>query len=165
MIKAIMAADEDWGIGKAGTLPWSKNSEDLLHFKNKTLGHVVVMGSGTWNDPAFPKPLPGRSNVIITRSPGLAQSGISLFTAAPLFISGDILDVIKDIDKSIEQDVWIIGGASIFEQCLPIIEEFHVTRIKGTYNCDVLFKVPDWYKVVSQHVGSENSYFVYRKSP
>ena len=95
----------------------------------------------------------------------MTQPGISLFTAASLFISGDILDVIKDIDKSIEQDVWIIGGASIFEQCLPIIEEFHVARIKGTYNCDVLFKVPDWYKVVSQHVGSENSYFVYRKSP
>lgn len=165
MIKAIMAADEDWGIGKNGTLPWPKNKEDLLHFKNKTIGHVVVMGSGTWNDPAFPKPLPGRSNVIITRSPGLTQGGVSLFAGASLFISGDILETIQDIDKSIEQDVWIIGGASIFGQCLPIIEEFHVTRIKGTYECDVLFKVPDWYKVVSHQDGSENSYFVYRKNP
>ena len=143
MIKAIMAADEDWGIGRNGTLPWPKNSEDLLHFKNKTIGHVVVMGSGTWNDPAFPKPLPGRSNVIITRSPQLTPSGDSSFTPAPLIISGDILEAIKNIDSTSEQDVWIIGGASIFGQCLPIIEEFHVTRIKGTYQCDVLFKVPD----------------------
>lgn len=160
-----MAADEDWGIGKNGTLPWPKNREDLLHFKNKTLGHVVVMGSGTWNDPAFPKPLPGRSNVIITRSPGLTQSGVGLFAGASLVISGDILEAIKNIDSTSEQDVWIIGGASIFSQCLPIIEEFHVTRIKGTYQCDELFKVPDWYSVVSQHNGSENSYFTYRKNP
>ena len=66
MINAIFAVDSQGGLGKNGSLPWPKNSEDLRWFKQNTLGHIVVMGGNTWRDPLMPKPLPGRINVVIT---------------------------------------------------------------------------------------------------
>ena len=67
MIKAILACDQDWGIGKDGDLPWPHNTEDLKWFKESTIGGVVVMGKSTWN--SLPrKPLPNRKNIIITSS-------------------------------------------------------------------------------------------------
>ena len=67
MIKAILACDEDWGIGKDGELPWPHNSADLKWFKEITTGGVVVMGKSTWDSLPF-KPLPKRENIIVTRS-------------------------------------------------------------------------------------------------
>ena len=63
MIKAILACDEDWGIGKDGELPWPHNSADLKWFKENTTGGVVVMGKSTWDSLPF-KPLPKRENII-----------------------------------------------------------------------------------------------------
>ena len=60
MIKAILACDDYGGVSKNGTLPWPNNSTDLQWFKSNTAGHVVVMGSTTWDDPHMPRPLPKR---------------------------------------------------------------------------------------------------------
>ena len=67
MIRAILACDEDWGIGKAGTLPWPHNPADLKWFKETTSGGVVAMGKATW-DSLPNKPLPNRNNIVITSS-------------------------------------------------------------------------------------------------
>ena len=66
MIKAILACDEDWGIGKDGDMPWPHNPADLKWFKENTTGGVVVMGKSTWDGLPF-KPLPKRENIIVTR--------------------------------------------------------------------------------------------------
>ena len=65
MIRAILAHDSQWGIGKNGDLPWPKNSEDLKWFKECTTGCTVMMGRGTWESLKF-KPLPNRTNAIVT---------------------------------------------------------------------------------------------------
>tara|TARA_B100001142_G_C14240611_1_gene619209 strand:+ start:692 stop:1171 length:480 start_codon:yes stop_codon:yes gene_type:complete len=128
MIKAILACDQDWGIGKDGDLPWPHNTEDLKWFKESTIGGVVVMGKSTWN--SLPrKPLPNRENIIITSSEqDKEQSGCQ-------FIKFNIAKK-ELVNMSKSRDVWIIGGAKLVKGLLDIIDEFHLSRIQGSYNCD-----------------------------
>lgn len=131
MIKAIMAIDDEGGISKNGSMPWPKNSEDLKKFKNLTLNHVVIMGKLTWIDPNMPTPLKDRVNVLVT-----SQSQNS-YPGADKYISGDLNHNIKKIISEYNQkDVWIIGGANLINQLFDLIEVFHLTRIKGKFNCD-----------------------------
>ena len=128
MIKAILACDQDWGIGKDGDLPWPHNTEDLKWFKESTIGGVVVMGKSTWN--SLPrKPLPNRKNIIITSSEqDKDQDGCQ-------FIKFNIAKK-ELVNMSKSQDVWIIGGAKLVKGLLDIIDEFHLSRIQGSYDCD-----------------------------
>jgi dihydrofolate reductase len=128
MIKAILACDQAWGIGKDGDLPWPKNLDDLAWFKESTTGDVVVMGRKTWE--SLPrKPLPGRTNAIVTTQP----------------IENALGNIVVDIDGLLKilpqmttntQNVWIIGGARLIDGLWDIIDEIHLSRIEGTYNCD-----------------------------
>ena len=95
MIKAIMAVDEKGGISKGKSMPWPKNTKDLHWFKKNTLNQVVVMGSGTWDDPFMPTPLKLRENILITSKnksqyPGanhyLNADDIALYYYLPLLI-------------------------------------------------------------------------------
>lgn len=128
MIKAILACDQDWGIGKDGDLPWPHNTEDLKWFKESTIGGVVVMGKSTWN--SLPrKPLPNRENIIITSSEqDKEQDGCQ-------FIKFNIAKK-ELVNMSKSRDVWIIGGAKLVKGLLDIIDEFHLSRIQGSYDCD-----------------------------
>ena len=128
MIKAILACDQDWGIGKDGDLPWPNNTEDLKWFKESTIGGVVVMGKSTWN--SLPrKPLPNRENIIITSSEqDKEQDGCQ-------FIKFKIAKK-ELVNMSKSRDVWIIGGAKLVKGLLDIIDEFHLSRIQGSYDCD-----------------------------
>lgn len=127
MIKAIFACDENWGIGKNGTLPWPHQAEDQKWFANMTRGDTVVMGRITWEDPDMPKPLPKRKNIVISSkevSPGYDQK----FTLAEAKEKLPLLNY--------EDNVWIIGGAEMLKLLLDIVDEIHLSRIRGTYNCD-----------------------------
>ena len=128
MIKAILACDQDWGIGKDGDLPWPHNTEDLKWFKESTIGGVVVMGKSTWN--SLPrKPLPNRENIIITSSEqDKEQDGCQ-------FIKFKIAKK-ELVNMSKSRDVWIIGGAKLVKGLLDIIDEFHLSQIQGSYDCD-----------------------------
>lgn len=127
MIRAILACDDDWGIGKDGDLPWPHNPADLKWFKQCTEGGVVAMGKATW-DSLPRKPLPNRNNVIVTSSE-MDKSGpyhFLTFDQAPSHL------------KSMTPlwDVWVIGGAQLVNGLLPYIDEIWLSRIKGTYDCD-----------------------------
>jgi len=130
MIKAILACDDAGGVSKNGTLPWPHNTTDLQWFKNNTAGHVVVMGSTTWQDPHMPRPLPKRVNVLVTSRP-------SHWNRANHYISGDLnTSVTRIAEKYPSLITWVIGGPNIVEQTLGIIDEFYISRIPGIYNCD-----------------------------
>lgn len=149
MIRAIMACDDAGGISNLGTLPWPHNSKDLKWFKENTKGHVVVMGSTTWIDPHMPRPLPLRTNVLVTNNK-------DSYPGADEYISGNLInELLKLKEKYPGQFIWIIGGAKVIEQCLGVIDEFYLSKIPGVYNCDTflpnkkidtLFKV-DWEEV------------------
>lgn len=156
MVKAIVASDAENGIGKNGTLPWPANKEDLKHFKDKTTGHVVVMGSKTWDDPFFPGPLKDRINVVISSNPNKyfnAGAHHSLTTCD--------IHYIKQIAN--DKDIWIIGGASIYEQFKDYIEEWHVTVVPGSYECDTFIEFPPGLTTQKLNKTSQNSYYILKK--
>ena len=126
MIKAILACDDAWGIGKDGTLPWPHNAADQKWFAKTTKGGVVVMGSTTWKDPDMPKPLPGRYNVVVTR--GVADEA---HCVVPIDEAEKLL--VEDLEQ---ENVWIIGGAKLVKALMPIIDELWLSRIVGVYDCD-----------------------------
>ena len=128
MIKAILACDETWGIGKDGDMPWPHNSADLKWFKEKTIGDVVVMGKSTWDSLPF-KPLKKRQNLIVTSSklePGVTDYQFVKFS--------EINQKLSTICQT--KDIWVIGGAKLIEGLLDSIDEFHLSQIMGVYNCD-----------------------------
>ena len=128
MIRAILACDENWGIGKAGTLPWPHNPADLKWFKKNTTGGVVVMGKGTWDSLPI-TPLPNRNNIVVTSSEKDKDQGgyhyIKFDTAQTELTNMNRL-----------QDIWIIGGGQLVVGLLPIIDEFWLSQIAGSYDCD-----------------------------
>ena len=126
MIRAILACDDNWGIGKNGTLPWPHNPADQKWFKECTINSIVVMGKTTWDDPDMPKPLPKRKNVVVT-------SG----EAPGAHVVGDIQSIKKLLPQmDLQEDVWIIGGARLVSSLLAYIDEIWLSRIKGVYDCD-----------------------------
>jgi dihydrofolate reductase len=119
-LNLIFARARNGVIGKNNTLPWHL-PEDLAHFKRTTLGCPVIMGRKTWDSlpPKF-RPLPGRLNVVVTRQSGWhangAQVAHSLKQACQLCPS--------------ESTVWVIGGAAIYAQALPLAQQAVVTEIE-----------------------------------
>ena len=135
MIRAILACDDTGGVSKDGTLPWPHNSKDLTWFKENTAGHVVVMGSTTWEDPHMPRPLPNRFNVLVTNR-------ASHYNKANKYIKGDLLIEIPKLAEAHSGVItWIIGGPNIIEQTLGIIDEFYISRIPGVYECDTFLPI------------------------
>lgn len=133
MIRAILACDEDWGIGKAGALPWPHNTADLKWFKKHTTGGVVAMGKATW-DSLPNKPLPDRNNIVITSSiQDKDQGGYH-------FVNFDTAQT-ELVNMNRLQNVWVIGGAKLVEGLIDIIDEVWLSRIHGTYNCDTFLPI------------------------
>ena len=130
-INAIVAVDENWGIGKDGTMPWPRLSEDLKNFKKLTDDSVIVMGKNTWL--SLPKrPLPNRDNVIVTRT---LEEESDFVTK----LSGDPKSIITKLKQTFDSDIWIIGGSEIYRQFLPLCNSVYITRIHGDYECDTKF--------------------------
>lgn len=127
MIKAILAHDSYWGIGKNGELPWPKNSDDLKWFKECTTDSVVVMGRKTW-DSLPKKPLPNRFNIVITTQ--LMEQEVNM---TPM-----LLEFFKsNYAYFSNQNIWIIGGAQLLEQLLPYCDELWLNNVEGDYQCDI----------------------------
>ena len=125
MIRAILACDENWGIGKSGALPWPHNPADLKWFKTSTLNHTIVMGKATWDSLPVNR-LPDRVNVVVSSSNILAKVDVVSIS--------DLRRRVSSMDT--DQDMWIIGGARLIEGMMDYIDEFHLSQIKGNYNCD-----------------------------
>lgn len=127
MIRAILAHDKHWGIGKNNDLPWPKNSEDLKWFKESTNGSTVVMGRSTWESLPF-KPLSNRHNIVVSSKMKI-QYGVEIIRQ----------DIYKSRMNTISQyeDVWIIGGSQLVNSSLDIIDELWLNNVGKNYNCDV----------------------------
>jgi dihydrofolate reductase len=133
MIRAILACDEHWGIGKDNGLPWPHNPADLKWFKEITLNGGVVMGKKTW-DSLPVKPLPDRWNYLIT-----SERPSKVFPKPHgIYGGGRVPRIITDLIAARNPDlpIWIIGGSQLVNSCLSIIDEIWLSRISGTYNCD-----------------------------
>ena len=119
-IKAIVAVDENGAIGRQGDLLCHLPA-DMRHFKEMTMGHSIVMGRKTFE--SFPRrPLPGRQNLVITRSAGWQYPGVTVAHSLEQAIA------LAETDT-----VFIIGGAQIYEQALPVVDVLHITLIHARW--------------------------------
>jgi dihydrofolate reductase len=149
MIRAILACDDGWGIGKDGDLPWPKNAADLKWFKENTLGGVVVMGKSTWDSlPDNSKPLPKRNNVVVTSKEKRELGPYHFMTFETALNSVPQMNGL--------QNVWIIGGAQLVEGFIDLIDEFYLSRIEGTYDCDTFLPKNLIEEKFRLHVKKEN---------
>lgn len=140
MLTIIVAIAENGVIGDRNALLWHI-SEDLKHFKALTTGHPVVMGRKTYE--SIGRPLPNRTNVVITHQqqpiPGCTvvhglEEALALFAA--------------------DEEVFVIGGAQIYAQALPLADRLCLTRVGRPYEGDTRF--PDWDTDAWQLVASEH---------
>lgn len=142
MIAAIVCVDKHLGIGSCGQLLESY-LEDMTFFKEKTSGNIVVMGRKTW-DSLPKKPLPNRFNIVITSSP-IVNPDPTAFLRLDEFIKW--LPKLKEG----KQDIYIIGGASIYKQLLPYCDKIYMTMIPKVYKmADAFFpqlEPDEWEKV------------------
>ena len=124
-------AEQDRLIGDGKDLPWHI-PEDLRHFKRLTLGHPLVMGRRTFESllHQFGGPLPGRENVVLTRSPvHVDHPGIHVYSSLD-----DALEAFAEAEQ-----ISIGGGATIYEQTLPIADRLELTLVEGDYEGDTHF--------------------------
>ena len=124
----IVAAGENNAIGKDNDLIWHL-SDDLKHFKALTNNHHIIMGRKTFE--SFPKPLPNRTHIVITRQANYkVPSGVIVVNSLH-----DAIDAAKS-----DQQPFIIGGGEIYKQAMPLVGKLEITRVHSTFeNADTFF--------------------------
>lgn len=134
-IAIIAAVAGDGAIGRDNELPW-RLSEDLRRFKALTVGHPIVMGRKTWE--SFPKrPLPGRTNIVITRDPNFRAEGALVADSLPHALQAAMRAPGADT-------VFVIGGAQIYAQTLPLAQRLELTEIHAQVDrADAFFPALD----------------------
>jgi len=125
-LTAIVAMTDDRVIGNKGTLPWDL-PDDLKFFKKRTTGHPIVMGRKTFD--SIGKPLPKRENIVLTRDPAWHHDGVET-----IHHPRDLNDY-----PLVDQQVYIIGGAQIYEFFMPLLQDIIVTHVHDTYEGDTYF--------------------------
>lgn len=123
-MKLIVAADKNFGIGKDGAIPWRLRA-DLMYFKEKTLGHAVIMGRKTLESLPGGKPLKDRVNIVLTRDEAYAPEGVVVCHSAE-----EVLALPE------AKDAFVIGGESIYKAFLPYCAEALVTKVDGEFDVD-----------------------------
>ena len=127
MINLIVAVDTTRGIGKDGDLPW-RLPADLKHFKRTTMGHPIVMGRKTHE--SIGKALPGRTNIVVTRQADYTAEGCVVVDSVENAIAAA---------RAADDEVMIIGGASLYEATLPHADRIYLTVVDGDFDTDTFF--------------------------
>ncbi len=132
----IVAMAENRCIGADNKMPWHI-SDDLKHFKALTMGHPVIMGRKTFESIIgyLKKPLPGRANIVISRSGFQSEHEADIFTDISMAINHG-----KELAKSQNQDeIFIIGGAQIYAQSIEHADRLHLTKVHRNVKGDAFF--------------------------
>ena len=131
-------------IGGKGTLPWHI-PEDLRRFKSLTMGHPIIMGKHTFF--SIGRPLPGRTNIVLTDTPWEAPEGILI-----AFSLNDAIEKARRTPGG--EEIFIIGGGQVYAQALPIADRLFLTFVHGNFSGDVFF--PEYEKMFSKVVSRES---------
>lgn len=129
---AIAAVDSQFGMGLNNSIPWH-NKADLKNFSRLTSDQHLLMGRKTWESlPETPNgKLPGRTLHVLSRSPNSILKDDRTLTYPNLEIA---LKSIQEIET-----LWIIGGANLFHQLIDFADKIYLSRVKGSFGCDVFF--------------------------
>jgi dihydrofolate reductase len=141
VIVLIAAVASNGVIGTGGKLPWAI-AADMRRFRQLTMGHPVIMGRATFE--SIGHPLPGRANIVLSRQRHFAPTGVE--------VAGDIataLALAKD-----EEEVYVIGGAAVYEQFLPLADRLELTLVAAEPAGDAWF--PRWERRRWRRVAAES---------
>ena len=135
----IVAVDEYWAIGNKGEL-LVRIPNDQKMFRNETVGKVVVLGRKTLDTFPQKQPLAKRTNIILTRNEN--------YKVKDAVVVHSVEELLEELKKYNSDDIYIIGGDSVYQQLLPYCDVAHVTYIEETYAADSYFpnleKDPEW---------------------
>lgn len=156
MISFVVAVSRNGVIGREGGLPWHISS-DLKRFKDITMGKPIVMGRKTWE--SLPrKPLPGRRNIVITRSASFAAEGAEVVGSAD-----EALALCKDAPE-----IAVIGGGEIYRLFWPMVDRLYLTEVDLDVEGDTHFPLPEpgeWQEVAREfhpRGGKDSADFILR---
>ena len=163
MLSLIAALASNHAIGKDNELLWHL-PEDMRHFRETTRGKPVIMGRKTWESlPESFRPLPGRHNIVVSRDPAYQASGATL--------AGSLADALRQAEaESTAEEVFVIGGATLYRQALPLANRLYLTEIEQDFDGDVFFpdvQPQDWDEISRQPSqgtsGPQFSFVVYQR--
>ena len=160
-LNLIFARARNGVIGRGNALPWHL-PEDLAHFKRSTLGCPVIMGRKTWDSlpPKF-RPLPGRLNVVVTRQTDWQADGAVVAHSIQAACNA----------CPVGSTAWVIGGAELYQQALPLANTAVVTEIDADFEGDAFAPQfgPEWHATDEQSQRSANGlnlrFVTYQKTP
>jgi len=150
MIVLIAAVAENNALGKDNELVWHLPN-DFKRFKELTLGHYIIMGRKTFE--SFPKPLPNRTHVVITRQQNYQPEGC--------IVVNSIENAIKACPEN--ETIYIIGGGEIYNQALSLSDKIEITKVHGDFEADAFFpeiKEEDW-KLVQSSLNKKDERHLY----
>ena len=138
IISAIARSDR--AIGKDNRLLWHI-PEDMRHFRTLTTGHTVIMGENTFL--SIGKPLPNRTNIVLSLNPMLAIDGC--------IVVGSIEAALQKAAEEEKEEVFIIGGASIYKQFMALADRLYLTLVEGSYEADTFFpEYEEFSRIISE---------------
>jgi dihydrofolate reductase len=141
-ISLIVAMSSNRAIGLDGQMPWHL-SADLKRFKQITMGHPIIMGRKTFD--AIGRPLLGRSNIIVSRNAAYRPEGCIVLDSVEAAISHAC---------QLVDEVFVIGGSTLYEATLPIADSLHITQINQIFDGDTFF--PDFDERIWKEVERED---------
>jgi dihydrofolate reductase len=154
LLSAITAIARNNVIGKNNALPWHLPA-DMRFFKNTTMGHPVIMGRKTYE--SFGKALHGRTNIVITR-----QKDYVLSDAIVVHL---LTEAIEKAKESASDEAFILGGAQIYQQSMPLLNRIYLTRIYADFDGDTFFPEinPDEWQLIKEeyHEPDEKNKYAY----
>ena len=136
-VAIIVAVAENGVIGNGDKIPWYLPG-DFAHFKRMTIGKPIIMGRRTYD--SIGKPLPGRTNIVITRQPDFQPTGVT--------VKHNLADALEEAQRVAvadrQNEVMICGGAEIYRQAMPLADRMYVTQVAMRAEGDVFFPPIDF---------------------
>ncbi|MEQ1518926.1 MAG: type 3 dihydrofolate reductase [Usitatibacteraceae bacterium] len=143
-LSLIVAMAKNRVIGERNQMPWHLPA-DFAYFKKVTLGHPVIMGRKTFE--SIGRALPGRQNIVVSRNPSFSAAGIEVASS-----------LTEAIAKCQDDDVFVIGGATLYAEALPRVSRVYLTEVEASPAGDTLFPVlhlDDWREVSRERRGAD----------
>ena len=145
-LSLIAALASNRAIGKDNELLWHL-PEDMRHFRETTRGKPVIMGRKTWESLPEPfRPLPGRHNIVVSRDPAYQANGATL--------AGSLADAVRlAAEETSAAEAFVIGGAQLYREALPLANRLYLTEIEQDFDGDVFFpdfSPHDWEEISRQ---------------
>jgi dihydrofolate reductase len=160
----IVACSENGVIGLQGKMPWHLK-EDLKYFRDKTMGHALIMGRKTFE--SVGKPLPGRFSVVVSRKPPDVDYGPTVKFVTSI---SEAIKVCESLSNDWKDEAFIIGGGELYKQTTDIVDKVYLTLIHQNFDGDTFYPDinPDQYAIEEMQAHDDQqipySFIVYRRT-